>query len=318
MNEELEKDIRLIIGDPRYDEKAKSLFYHKEILGYLMKEIIDEFKGMTLKDVIPYIEGEPIIGKIPLDPGETNTKIIGMNTEDIVLNEGKAVFDVIFFARVKDTLLKIVINIEIQRNRPNYNLGNRALFYLSRQISSQKDRVFKNQDYSRMQKVYSVWLVFYAKEDFLIRENFQPEYIIGHDTIGINLDLANLFFIGINNNRTFTHEAKSLNGLLATLFNDNIKPDEKVEKLKNEYGFEKSEEVREDLSEMCNLSEGIYEKGLKTGIDEGLKKGINQGRKEELNKTISLLFNSGMATEEIARRMCQELSYVEKIVATTK
>lgn len=41
---------------------------------------------------------------------------------------------------MKDGLSQIIINIEAQKNEPNeYDILNRAIFYVSRMISSQKD-----------------------------------------------------------------------------------------------------------------------------------------------------------------------------------
>ena len=46
----------------------------------------------------------------------------------------------IFYVRMKDGLSQIIINIEAQKNEPNeYDILNRAIFYVCRMISSQKD-----------------------------------------------------------------------------------------------------------------------------------------------------------------------------------
>ena len=43
----------------------------KYILAYILIKTVDEFKGMSPKDVVPYIEGEPLIGIVPVEPGIT-------------------------------------------------------------------------------------------------------------------------------------------------------------------------------------------------------------------------------------------------------
>ena len=40
----------------------------------LLVNTVEEFWGMNPKDVVKYIEGEPYISTVPLDPGMTNTK----------------------------------------------------------------------------------------------------------------------------------------------------------------------------------------------------------------------------------------------------
>ena len=51
---------------------------------------MDEFRGMNPEDVVPLIEGEPYISKVPVEPGLTNqvvetggSRIIGFNTENV-------------------------------------------------------------------------------------------------------------------------------------------------------------------------------------------------------------------------------------------
>lgn len=101
--------------DAQYDDRAKRLLGNKIILAHILVKTIDEFKGMNPKDVAPYIEGEPFISVVPVEPGMTNTekipsgdglkggqRIIGLNTENAEINEGLIRFDIIFYVRAKD------------------------------------------------------------------------------------------------------------------------------------------------------------------------------------------------------------------------
>ena len=57
---------------------------------------VDEFKGMKPEDVVKYIEGEPSISVVPVEPGlanmektdATGQRIVGFNTENAEINEG--------------------------------------------------------------------------------------------------------------------------------------------------------------------------------------------------------------------------------------
>ncbi len=67
--------------------------------------------GMRPRTAIKYIEGEPIIGVIPVEPGLTNSihqmdgnRIVGFNTESVEINEGEERFDIIFYARTNNGL----------------------------------------------------------------------------------------------------------------------------------------------------------------------------------------------------------------------
>ena len=117
----------------QYDAKVKNLLGHKIILAHILTRTVDEFKGMNPREVIPYIEGTPYISKVPIEPGMTNheqqgQQIIGLNTENVEINEGLIRFDIIFYVRLpsedsKDAgLTQIIINVEAQKDEPKGNL----------------------------------------------------------------------------------------------------------------------------------------------------------------------------------------------------
>lgn len=52
--------------------RAKRILGHKYILTYILINAIDDFRGMAPNDVMTYIEGNPFIGTIPVEPRLTN------------------------------------------------------------------------------------------------------------------------------------------------------------------------------------------------------------------------------------------------------
>jgi len=103
---------------------------------------VDEFKGMKPEDVVKYIEGEPSISVVPVEPGlanmektdATGQRIVGLNTENAEINEGLVRFDIIFYVRMpsvddtKNGLSQIIVNIEAQKDEPTeYKILNRAI-----------------------------------------------------------------------------------------------------------------------------------------------------------------------------------------------
>ena len=116
--------------------------------------------------MVPYIEGEPFINSVPIETCFTNTVIkndeslvVGLNSENPELHEEMIRFDIIFYVRMKDGLSQIIINVEAQKDEPNgYDILNRAIFYVSRMISSQKERDFSNSNYNDIKRVYSIWV----------------------------------------------------------------------------------------------------------------------------------------------------------------
>ena len=60
-----------------------------------------------------------------------------------------------------------------------------------------------------------------------------------------------------------------LHQFLNILFSSKLSGEEKVRLLDEELDIAVDEKIREELNDMCNLSEGIEEKGMKKGIETG-------------------------------------------------
>ena len=172
LDTEIKNMVRASDKDAQYDEKAKRLLGHKYILAYILVNTVDEFKGMKPKDVVQYIEGEPLIGVVLLEPGMTNSlkddpvqngekgqRIAGFNSENVEINEGLVRFDIVFYVRMKDGLSQMIVNVEAQKDEPSdYDILNRAVFYVSRLVSSQKERDFVNTNYNDIRRVFSIFI----------------------------------------------------------------------------------------------------------------------------------------------------------------
>lgn len=166
MNTEIRNALKSANDKTQYDERAKRLLAQKSILAHILVNTVDEFKGMNPEEVVSYIEGEPYIGIVPVEPGLTNIdkknskkqRIIGINTENLEINEGLVRFDIIFYVRMKDGLSQIIVNVEAQKDVPiGYNILNGAIFYVCRMVSSQKERDFINMNYDDIrEEVYSM------------------------------------------------------------------------------------------------------------------------------------------------------------------
>ena len=321
MDKTLKSTIRATDKEAQYDEKAKKLLAQKPILACILVKIVDEFKGMEPKDVIQYIEGEPIIGVVPLEGGLTNVsvesngqQIVGLNTENSELNEGIIRFDVIFYVRLKDGISQIIINAEIQKDEPyQYDILNRATFYASRLISSQKEREFENMCYNDLKKVYSIWVCMNMKDNALTHIHMTKEDIVGVNEWKGNLDLMNIVMIGISKELPEYNDKNWLHRLIAAIFSKELEVKEKLEILEKEYDIQLEDDVREEVNVMCNLGEGIREEayeegkiegkieGLKEGKIEGIKEGKIEGIKEANIINILKMYKNDLSIERISQ-----------------
>lgn len=128
-------------------------------------------------------------------------RITGLNTENQEHAEGLVRFDIVFYVRMKDGLSQIIINVEAQKDEPQrYGILNRAVFYVSRLISSQKERDFENTEYDDIKRVYSIWVCMNMEENSLSHIHLVKDDLVGyHDWRG-KLDLFNIVMIGLAKN----------------------------------------------------------------------------------------------------------------------
>ena len=230
---------------------------------------VDEFKGMKPEDVVKYIEGEPSISVVPVEPGlanmektdATGQRIVGLNTENAEINEGLVRFDIIFYVRMKNGLSQIIVNIEAQKDEPTeYKILNRAIFYVSRLISSQKERDFVNTNYDDIKQVFSIWICMNMDDNSLSHIHLTKDELLKPCNWKGNLDLLNIVLIGITNEIPEHDEKYEMHRLIGALLSSELKEQEKLDIIEHEYNIPISQEFREDVRIMCNLSTGIEER----------------------------------------------------------
>jgi len=267
---EIKNAMRAADKDAQYDEKAKRLLGNKIILAYILVKTVDEFKGMNPKDVVSYIEGEPFISVVPVEPGLTNVeqekdgqRIVGLNTENAEINEGLIRFDIIFYVRMKDGISQVIVNLEAQKDEPTgYHILNRAIFYVSRLVSSQKERDFVGINYNDIRRVFSIWVCMGMDENSMAYVHLAKDDLLGSYPWKGRLDLLNIVLIGISNELPEHDEKYELHRLLSTLLSMELTVDEKLGIMETEYSIHADEKIREDVSAMCNLSQGIKDNTL--------------------------------------------------------
>lgn len=265
MDTEIKNAVNATGTDAQYDEKAKRLLGNKIILAHILVKTIDEFRGMNPKDVVSYIEGEPFISVVPIEPGLTNTekeengqRIVGMNTENAEINEGLVRFDIIFYVRMKDGVSQVIVNVEAQKDEPaSYHILNRAVFYVSRLISSQKERDFVKTNYNDIRRVFSIWVCMNMNENSMAYVHLAKDDLLGSYPWQGGLDLLNIVLIGIANELPEHDDKYELHRLLSTLLSMGLTVDEKLGIIEKEYSIPVDDELRKDVSAMCNLSQGI-------------------------------------------------------------
>ena len=348
----------------QYDEQAKKILSYKSILAFILSKTVNELKEMPAKEIEKLIEDDIYISKIPVDPGQTNKKsgerITGMNTENAETNEGLIRYDILFKVKTSKEMKEsyaIIINIEMQKEEPRkYNLINRAIYYICRLISSQKQREFIKMNFDDITKVYSIWIVANMKSDSVNRIHLTQDTLYGKFKWNCDSDLINIVIVGITgqslitnntitqdnikkqdngtsqdnvknqkrtifNNREIspnnekiqenikeqdTIKSKELCRMLNTLFSNELGKKERLIKLENEFDISIDNDLKEEVEEMCNLGQGILERGEARGRQEGRQKAREEMAIE--------MYKEGMSIKIIAKIAKASENDIEQIL----
>lgn len=272
-------------GKAKFDAMVKELLSDKQILAWILRDTMEEFKGMTIREIVSCIEGEPKVAKVPIAPGLRTETVMGLRNEQRVPNEGMITYDIYFYVRTPDgERTKIFINVEAQKKyNPGYDLVTRAVFYCARMLSVQMDTEFTAADYDNIKKVCSIWICMdspdYAAET-ITRYSIHPEQLYGEFKGKARYDLISAVMVCL------AKEGKEKNGselhrMLETLLAHDISAEEKLTALTENFGIETSSEMKAEVREMCNLSDRIEEQGIEKGIDQLVLKMIRKGASDE-------------------------------------
>lgn len=188
---------------------------------------------------------------------------------------------------MKDNLSQVIVNIEAQKAEPSaYDIINRAVFYVSRMISSQKDREFIKSNYNDIKRVYSIWVCMNMSQDRMNYIHFAQESVVGTYQWKGDIDLANIVLIGLAEDLPEKEEKYELHRLLGALLSAKLDVNTKLDIIGNEFDIPLESDIRKDVNDMCNLSQGIKEQAHAEGLAEAViklsKKGYNAAQISDL------------------------------------
>ena len=243
-----------------------------------MKSCLEEYADCQVQEIVEkYIEEKPQIGEVPVAPDEReDTPLIqGTGVEGTSITEGRVSYDIRFTAAVPSEKEKIglLLNVEAQNKfHPGYPLIKRGIYYCCRMVSSQYGTVFTKSHYGKIKKVYSIWICTNPPK---YRQNTINRYAISEENfVGEvkepkrNYDLLSALMICLG--KPEKGKGQDILRLLSVLLSSEVRGAEKKAILENEYHIEMSREMEEEVSQMCNLSEAVEERGIQKGIRQGM------------------------------------------------
>ena len=282
---------------------AKRFLARKSILAHILKHTVSEFADCSLAAIEQkYIEGEPsaTINTVPLDD---TLDIKGKHTESNSPLEGLITFDIIFDAIAPTTgePIKLIINIEPQKTTTSidYKLMKRAVYYVARLISSQKEKEFHGDNYNGLKKVYSIWIcmdVQNYRADSIQQYSLTEKVLHGdfHDELK-NYDLLKIIILNLGMKKT----SHKLLDLLHLLFMDLKLSDEKEKILHDEYDITLTRDMRKELTQMGGLMEPLLKiAALEAAEKAATKATVETERKSKLEDIRNAMQSWGLTAAD--------------------
>lgn len=278
------------------DAGCKALLGCTAVTAFIVKNCIPEFHDMSLEEIQEYIIYKKAKSQMtpeelaeiqaentsPVEIGchivdDLPDKLNEKNVESKSTNEGTIYYDVLFDIGIPDGKSppsRVIVDIEAQNEfKPGYAILKRGSFYCGRMISAQKETVFRNSDYNKLQKVYSIWLCIAPDEDVrgvcnaynmseicLAKEHHFPKE--QYDNFCIILACL--------------QDKQSANNMVrffSSVFDNEMPVEEKLD-LARECGLQVTADVKEGINQMCNYSDYVEQKGIEKGRIEALSESV--------------------------------------------
>ena len=311
----------------QYDKSIKKVLANKPILARILKFTINELSTLSLQQIESCIDSNSVmLGQTFVEPGLSNPKIISKQLEDDISGEGRIVYDLRFEVNLPDgEKTKIIINIEAQRkSNPGYSIVNRGIFYIARLLSAQLNTEFTNNgsdpaQYDNMKKVYSIWICMdypEDKKDSIVSYSLKPEILYqgnNHLNIDYTYDYVGVVVVHLSGNPECSQN--QLIGMLDTLLSK-MDVKSKKQKLQEEFQLPMTVEIDQEVSDMCNLSLGLWEEAVTEGRLQGVREGRLEGERKGRLESLRDMILDGLTTIDklraTGRYNSEELDFVAK------
>ena len=310
MENELARAVLTADIKAQYDAQCKLVLSQKEVLAWILQGVAEEFAQMSVEEIKSCIEGTPEISSEKIYSGQAGERIVGIGNESRITGEGSIYYDIRFLANIPQgrERIRLMINVEAQKDYyPGYQLPTRGIFYCARMISSQLGTEFSGSDYDGLKKVYSIWICSEVPEN---RKNSIFRYRISEDVFAgktrereqkqhYDMMTALILCLGKPQDKK---ENMALD-LLSSLLSEELSAEEKLRILNEEFQIPITQQLDEEVSLMCNLSQGIENRGIQKGIEKGIEKGIRGA--------IDICRKLNLPEEEILRQIMQQYELSE-------
>jgi len=276
-NTVLTQDIQLSEGKSAYDSHCLRLLSNTAILSRIVSALVGEFKDIPVHEIAEKYLDTPHLRAVPVFPDETNAnrRVRGISNEDKLGTEGKRDYDILFnaAANAAEEVIKLIINLEAQnKQNPGYPILKCAIYQGSRLISAQYGVEFLGSDFKNLKKVYSIWILpspNRSEQNTIEKYNMVRNVLCGARNEPVqNYDLMTIIIVYLGDPQK-SSEVEILH-LLSVLLSNELAAEEKLKTLETKFGISITYEIKEEVINMCNLSDAIEQRGIEKGIEKGI------------------------------------------------
>ena len=174
---------------------------------------------------------------------------------------------------------------------------------MARMISAQKEVEFEKSNYDDIKPVRSIWICMDANddEDSINRICFTQKNVYGKMMELYSIDKVQGVIIRLRKRYDVTISRNYLIAMLEELLKKED-AENKKKNLEERYGFVMSVKTEGRLNDMCNLGEGLLERGIEEGIEQGLEQGKAEGLRSLVETVKSLVGDDFQKVCEIIRK----------------
>ena len=305
--------------DLRKDTFAKRLFRRPEIIAWLIKTCIPEFRKVEPSDIIDrwLSKADMRIGTDPVAQDVVRRSVPVVGTEDKSVTDGTVFYDFrteLSLPETLDNTSQLILDIEMQKDYKNWLvILKRVIYYLCRLISRQPGELMDGkEDYSRLCRVCSIWIlpavpkrlanrVLHLRQ---IMEDMSKGHVMPAGAIPVGLTDA--WLLCLSDKHPPKREQNGL-WLMYVLLTQTISNTERMEILKTDFGIK----ITKELEDMYTYDDFRYSESRMEGRREGrdetiLQAYINMRNKNYKDEDICSLMGISLYKLRQIKKMARE------------
>ena len=145
----------------------------------------------------------------------------------------------------------------------------RGVYYGARMISAQKGVEFTNSNYDSVKKVYSIWICVNPDkkvENTTVEYSMEQKNLVGVFPEDRRYDLLSVILVCLSEQLASETDEYRLHRLLEAFFSPVLSREEKRVIIETEYGIMYSGDIEGSVNDMCNVSQGLIDRGRREGM----------------------------------------------------